>query len=527
MDNFGFVSLLPPLIAIVLCIATKQLIISLAVGAFAGALIMAGYNPILGLVNTVSGLTSVVADSWNASILIFTLLLGGFIGLLGKSGGTQGLVKLVIKHVNDGRKGQLATALLSILLFFDDYTSIMLSGVVMRPVTDELHISREKLSYIIDSAGAGVSALSPVSNWTAFEVGVIGEVIATLAITQSAYMVFLTSIPYRFYGILSVFFVLFVAFQHRDFGKMYEAEKRAMTTGQVTRPGSTPMSGLNEKEFCAKEGTVLLARNFFVPMITFFAVAFIGFFITGGGTAAMAEGGLAQVMGSADILGMLILAAVCATLVCGIMLKLQKILTVTECVDAWTEGMKAIVFTIVFIVLAWEIASFCKQLGTANYVVSLMVASNFPAWLLPTAVFVISGAIAFSTGSSWGTMSLVLPLALPAAVAIDANMAACLGAVLTGATMGDHVSPISESVVLSSMAAACDHMDHVMSQWAYAFTVAGVAIVVGFIPAGFGVPVYICLAAGLIVCWCIIRFVGKKTDAKSLGVEEPVASKSV
>jgi Na+/H+ antiporter NhaC len=202
------------------------------------------------------------------------------------------------------------------------------------------------------------------------------------------------------------------------------------------------------------------------------------------------------------------------------MLYFQKIMKVTEVVDAWTNGLKAIIFTIAFIVLAWAVAGVCKELGTANYIVGLMVAANFPAWALPVSIFIVSIIIAFATGTSWGTMALVMPLALPAAQAIDANMIATLGAVLTGATMGDHCSPISESVVLSSMAASCDHMDHVMTQLPYALTSAAIAIVCGFIPAGLGVPVWISVIVGLVVAWFFIRFVGKRTDGKALGIDE-------
>lgn len=527
MDSYGIVSILPPLIAIILCIVSKQLIISLFIGVFTGALILAGYNPAAAFAGTIQQCISSMASEWNAGIIMFTLLLGGFIGVLSKSGGTQGLVKLVIKKVNNGRRGQLSTILLSILLFFDDYTSIVLSGVVMRPLTDKLRISREKLSYIVDSAGAGVSATAPVSNWAAFELGVIAEVLVILGITQSAYLVFLQSIPYRFYCIFSVAFVIFIAVQRRDFGRMYKAEKRAITTGEVLREGSTPMAGISEEEFSPKEGTPMRARNFFIPLISVFVVAFTGFFITGGGTAALREGGLAQVMGNADVLGMLICGVVFATALCGIMLWVQKIMTVTEITDAWTTGMKAIIFTIAFIVLAWAVAGVCKELGTANFIVGLMVQANFPAWALPVSIFIIACLISFATGSSWGTMALVMPLALPAAQAIDANLIAALGAVLTGATFGDHCSPISESVVLSSMSAACDHMDHVMTQIPYALTAAGISMALGFIPAGFGVPVWLCLILGLAAAWLIIRFVGKRTDGAAFGInEEDLAAKA-
>ena len=512
MEHYGVLSLLPPLVAIVLCIVTKQLVISLFLGAFTGALILVGWNPVAAFVTTLMYCVQSVANASHASILVFTMLLGGFIGLLGKSGGMQGLVNYAIKYVNSRVKGQVATCLLSILLFFDDYTSIILSGVVARPITDKLRISREKLSYIVDSCGCGVSATAPVSNWTAYEVGVIGGVLATMGVTDSAYMVFLSSIPYRFYCLFSVFFVFVIVLMQRDFGKMYDAERRAITTGQVFRPDSTPMGGLDEKEFTIPEGTPIYARNFFIPIITFFIVAFIGFFITGGGAEKFAAEGVAGIMGSADVINMMIVAIMTSTIVLAVLMKTQKIMNVTEITDTWTNGMKAILFTIVFIVLAWTVAGFCSSLGTAKFVVGALVESSFPAWLVPSAVFCIAGVIAFATGSSWGTMALVLPLALPAAVGLDANFAATLGGVLTGATLGDHVSPISESVVMSSMSAACDHMDHVTTQWVYAIVCCVIAIVFGFIPAGMGVPVWISLIVGCVAAVVFVRIVGKRID---------------
>ena len=518
MDNYGIWSLVPPIVAIVLCITTRQLVLSLFLGCFAGALVYAGGNPISAYVTTIQHSVATVADSSNASILVFTLTLGGFIGLLGKSGGMQALVRGAIHLVNTRVRGQLATCLLSVLLFFDDYTSIILTGVVARPITDTLRVSREKLSYIVDSCGCGVAATSPVSNWTAYEVGVIGSTLAVLGMTDSAYLVFLSSIPFRFYCLFSVAFVFFIVLQKRDYGPMYRAEKRAITEGQPFRPGSTPMTGMDEKEYSAPEGVVLRAVNFWIPLAVFFVVAFVGFFITGGGAEMLQTEGLAGIMGNADVIGMMTVAIITSTFVIGVMMWAQKIMNVSDIVDTWIGGMKGVYFTIVFIVLAWTVADFCDLLGTADFVVGALVEAAFPSWMLPAAVFVIAGCMAFATGSSWGTMALVLPLAMPAAVGLDANFAATLGGVLTGATMGDHISPISESVVMSSMSSSCDHMDHVTTQVPYALTAAVISIICGFIPAGMGVPVWISLIAGLVVAWIVIRVVGKPSDEKAFNM---------
>lgn len=523
MEHYGILSIIPPIVAIGLCIATRQLVLSLFLGLFSGALIVTQFHPINALIESMRISIDTLASSWNAGIVIFTLLLGGLAGVLNKSGGAQGLINLMIKRVNNGKKGQLTTTILSCLLFFDDYTSMILTGQTMRPLTDALRISREKLSYIVDSAGAAAAATAPISNWVAFEIGVIGSAIALVGIEQNAYLVFLQSIPYRYYGIFSIAFVFFIAIQTRDFGPMYHAEVRAKTTGKVIRDDGVPMAGISGAEFEPPEGVPLRWYNFGVPIIVFLAVAILGLYYSGGGPEAES---FVAALGAADAVLALVTAVAVATGIGMIMILLQKIMSFTELMDAWTAGMKAILFTIVFIVLAWGVAGVCKQIGTANYVVELMVAANFPAGFLPAAVFIISGIIAFATGTSWGTMALVLPIAVPASATLGAPLAATLGGVLAGATFGDQTSPISESVVLSSMASASDHMDHVITQLPYALTSAIIGIVVGYIPAGFGVSPWIIIPVGLVVTWFTIRLLGKKTDEETLGVTLPAVDSS-
>lgn len=523
MENFGILSLLPPIVAIALCIITRQVIVSLSIGAFVGIIVLVGGNPIIAFANIITTISDTVGNSWNVSILLFTFLLGGYIALLGKSGGMQAIARRAVKFITSRSRGTLVTCLFSTLLFFSDYTSMILTGVVMRPITDRLRISREKLSYIVAGCGTGITALSPISGWTAYQVAIIGTAVAAVGMNEGAYTLFVKSIPYRFYGIFSVAFIYFISMQNRDFGKMYEAEKRAITTGHTFRPDSTPMGGIDDKEYCAPEGSPERAINFFAPMITMFVIMFIGFFITGGGTEKMATEGLLSVFASASTLWMMTVGVLAATIILGIMMLAQKMMTFSEINDTWIGGMKSLVFTIVFMVLAWTLANVCKSLGTANYIVTALVESNFPGWTLPTIVFIISGLMGFATGSSWGTMALVMPLAIPAAAGLGAPVLATIGAVFTASTMGDHISPISESVVLSSMASGVDHMDHCMTQLPYALTAAGVAIICGCIPAGLGVPGWISVVAGLAACWLIIRFVGKRTDDAAFDLE-PVSA---
>ncbi|MDI6706449.1 MAG: Na+/H+ antiporter NhaC family protein [Bacillota bacterium] len=512
--EFGIISLLPPLLAIILAFVTKQVILSLFLGILVGATMMSGWNPFFGFLRTLDQyILGSAADSWNAGILIFTLSIGGMIGVMGRMGGTQAVAEALAKKAKTAKSAQLVTMLLGVLVFFDDYANTLIVGPTMRPLTDKMKVSREKLSYIVDSTAAPVAGLALISTWIGYEIGLIKDAYAAIGMDMNAYWLFIQTIPYRFYCILAIVMVFLVAYMKRDFGPMYKAEVRARKEGKVLADGAKPMASDEMTNMKLPENVKLKVSNAVVPILTLVVVAFVGMWYNGGGLELPGNfEGIREAFGNADASVVLIWAAISGGLVAIIMAVAQKILTLGEGFDAWVDGAKSLVITAIILTLAWSLGSVTGDVGTADYLVGV-VTEALPASLLPLLVFLISCVIAFATGTSWGTMAIVVPLAVPLANAYTAALILpTMGAVLTGSVFGDHCSPISDTTIMSSMASASDHMDHVKTQIPYAVTTAVVAALFGFIPAGLGMNPIISLVAGAVVLWAIVKFVGKNVE---------------
>ncbi|MBA1335810.1 MAG: Na+/H+ antiporter [Firmicutes bacterium] len=512
--EFGIISLLPPLLAIILAFVTKQVILSLFLGILVGATMMSGWNPFFGFLRTLDQyILGSAADSWNAGILIFTLSIGGMIGVMGRMGGTQAVAEALAKKAKTAKSAQLVTMLLGVLVFFDDYANTLIVGPTMRPLTDKMKVSREKLSYIVDSTAAPVAGLALISTWIGYEIGLIKDAYAAIGMDMNAYWLFIQTIPYRFYCILAIVMVFLVAYMKRDFGPMYKAEVRARKEGKVLADGAKPMASDEMTNMKLPENVKLKVSNAVVPILTLVVVAFVGMWYNGGGLELPGNfEGIREAFGNADASVVLIWAAITGGLVAIIMAVAQKILTLGEGFDAWVDGAKSLVITAIILTLAWSLGSVTGDVGTADYLVGV-VTEALPASLLPLLVFLISCVIAFATGTSWGTMAIVVPLAVPLANAYTAALILpTMGAVLTGSVFGDHCSPISDTTIMSSMASASDHMDHVKTQIPYAVTTAVVAALFGFIPAGLGMNPIISLVAGAVVLWAIVKFVGKNVE---------------
>jgi Na+/H+ antiporter NhaC len=521
--NFGIISLLPPLLAIVLAFVTKQVILSLFLGIFVGATMMNGWNPFFGFLRTLDQyILGSAADSWNAGILIFTLSIGGMIGVMGRMGGTQAVAEALAKKAKNAKSAQLVTMLLGVLVFFDDYANTLIVGPTMRPLTDKMNVSREKLSYIVDSTAAPVAGLALISTWIGYEIGLIKDAYEAIGMDVNAYWLFIQTIPYRFYCILALVMVFLIAYMKRDFGPMYKAELRARKEGKTLADGAKPMASEELTNVKLPENVPLKVSNAVVPILVLIVVAFIGMWYNGGGLDLPKNfEGVREAFGNADASVVLIWAAITGGLMAIIMAVAQKILTLVEAFDAWVDGAKSLVITAIILTLAWSLGSVTGDVGTADYLVGV-VTESLPAGLLPLLVFLISCVVAFATGTSWGTMAIVVPLAVPLANAYTAELILpTIGAVLTGAVFGDHCSPISDTTIMSSMASASDHMDHVKTQIPYAVTTAVVAAVVGFIPAGMGMNPIISLVGGAVALWAIVKFVGKSVE------EEVIEAKDV
>jgi len=512
--SYGFLSMLPPLVAIVLCFITKQVLASLFIGIWVGATILTGWNPLSGVTTTLGYLVDNAADSWNATILLFDFVVGGLIGLIYLSGGAYAFVKKITDKVKTARGGQFTGWLFGLIIFFDDYANTAVVGNAFRPVTDKLGISREKFSYIVDSTAAPVASLALISTWIGYEVGLIGDAIEGTSVSLTPYTIFLQSIPYRFYSIFAIILVLFIALSQRDYGPMLKAEYRARTTGKVFADEAIPLSGGSKLKVL--EGIPQKTINMVVPIIVLVGVSIFGMWWTGGGTSAES---FTDAISNADAMTALLWGAVFAVIVAIIMYKAQGIGTLADMMDAFIDGAKMMVLANLILISAWSIGSVCDEIGTAPYVVNAAKGVISPV-LLPMVIFIICNIISFSTGTSWGTMAIAMPIAIPLALALGVPLPLGISAVLTGSVMGDHCSPLSDTTIMSSMFSGSDHIDHVKTQIPYSLTAAGVAVL-GYILAGSGMSVALVLPLGIILVG-ILLYLFSSISAKSAGISFPL-----
>lgn len=535
---YGALTLLPPLVAIVLAFITRNVIFSLFMGIFIGTFMVniSGENIFYAFfgafVDMSSKMVGSLADSWNAGIVLQVLTIGGMIAVITKMGGPRAIAQKLAQRAKTPATAQIYTWIMGFFIFFDDYANSLIIGPIMRPVTDKLKISREKLAFIIDSTAAPIAGLALISTWVGYELSLIKD--AYVAIGQpdvNAFAIFVETLPYRFYNILMLAFVFFSAYTLREFGPMHTAAVRAYETGHVSNPKTTSSVMNQENSFMLpKEDREYSIYNAIIPILVLIVVSIVGFYING---KASLEGDVLKAVeanpfsfnsirdcfGAADASIVIFEAALLSSLVAIGMGLQQKIFDLHEAIETWVFGVKALVITAVILILAWSLSAIMKELGTATYLVTILSDST-PQFILPTVIFILGSIISFSTGTSYGTMGILMPLTIPLANAVgihtglEGNELSTytilnVGAVLTGAIFGDHCSPISDTTILSSMASSCNHMDHVSTQLYYALFVGVVAILFGFLPAAFGVPVYILLPLGLLVVYLVIRFYGK------------------
>jgi len=524
----GWITLLPPLAAIALALIFREVVSSLFVGVWLGCMFLVGYNPLSAILMTVGNYArQALADADHAAIIIFSLLLGGMVGVLAKMGATKAIVDAVRPFATTPKRGQLTAWLAGLAIFFDDYSNTLIVGNTMRPVTDRLKVSREKLAYIVDSTAAPVSAMVFVSTWVGFEISLIADGIAigvaqgAAEATVSPFGIFINSIPYLFYPIFALLLVAVLIVSGRDFGPMLAAERRARSGGGVSRPGAQLTLGDNELEPAEGVSSKWWAAALPIGVVVVTVVA--GLISTGRASLPLADrGDLSKIFGAADPFVPLLWGAMLGSLTAIVLAAGGRKLTLSATIEAWLSGIRTMILAIIILILAWSLGAVTEDLGTAAFLSSVL-SDRLPVELLPVTVFVIAGVVALSIGSSWGTMAILFPLAIPLALRMGgvADPAADVGwgillavtaAVMGGALFGDHSSPISDTTILSSMASGCDHVDHVRTQMPYALLAAGVAGVVGSIPAGFGMSPWISLPVGIVALIVFVRFVGKRVE---------------
>jgi Na+/H+ antiporter NhaC len=522
----GILTILPPLLAIVLALTLRHVIVSLFAGVWLGAIIIFDYNPFAGLYRVVDHFVlNALNSSDHISIIVFTLFFGGMVGIITRNGGTIGIAKLITSVTRTARSAQLSTWFLSFVMFFDDYTNVLVRGNLMRPITDEVRVSREKLSFIVDAGAASVASLMIISSWIGFEVGLIDQGLKAIGSTQDAYALFLKSIPFRFYPILTLIFVVIIALTRRDFGPMLKAERRARSEGKLLRDGANPATDLDAMKDFADVPADGKWYNGLVPIITIIVVTIYGLYATGvEGVQRLGSSdfSVANIISHSNSYQALLWSSFSACAVAVLMSVAQRILTIPQAVDAWFNGLRSMFLASMILVLAWSIGSVTQEIHTADYLVQILRGTIAPHWL-PVLTFLIAAIISFATGTSWGTMAIMMPLIIPLghSLSVDAGLSAAdynlilvgvVSSVLAGSVFGDHCSPISDTTILSSMASACDHVDHVTTQLPYAILVAAVGMAVGDIATAFGLPVWLALLLGTAILIAIIYVAGKPVD---------------
>ena len=474
LHDYGIWSVLPPIIAIILAIRTKQVFVSLLLGIWFGWLIISGFNPITGSFATVEALVNVFADAGNTRTIFFSCLVGVLIIFIQRSGGVKGFILTLnkkLERLDPNRKNvviQFLAWLVGLALFVESNISVLTVGTLFRPAFDDNKISREKLAYIADSSSAPSCIIFPFNAWGAFTMALLlaqgyGHPFNTL----------IGSIKYNFYPFIALILVLIVIFFKKDIGPMAKAEDRTKDLGQLLWPDSKPMIAEELTAVEVKEGTPPRMINMILPLFTMVIMMPI-MLVKTGWAAAMQEvpnAGLLEKMlfaigqgsGSTSVL----IAVLTAITVAIVLYSVQRIFKLDEIVDLTIKGMSEMLPLALILLLAFAISGVCKELQTGEYVAAV-AEQFFSPKLVPFLVFGVSGFIAFSTGTSWGTFGIMIAIAIPMAQTMGANELMTIAAVLGGGVFGDHCSPISDTTIVSSMASATDHIDHVRTQLPYA-----------------------------------------------------------
>ena len=473
--EFGYLTLLPPVLAIVLAVATKKVALSLFAGIFAGEVIIFHGNVFYAIDSSLRTILKVWTDMDNLETFLFTAMMGSFVILVEVSGGVDGFVHYLTeqsRRVKSKTAAMLLAYLIGIIIFIDGLLSIMFTAVVTRPLIDKFRVSREKLAYICDATSAPINAIIPLNSWGVMLMGLIGAEISSGIISGDPMGLLISSLPYQFYSIFSLLFVLFYIVSGKDWGPMKKAEIRVRTTGALYDEGVVPL--LNDKE--GIEQLVPEGKgnkwNMIIPLIILIGGTFIGLFVTG-------HGNLIKGSGTTSIL----YAIIAAHIVMCVMYARQKIMTPSQFMAYFKKGIANMMSLLVLLTLAFAIGRIIKAIGTGKFLASLVgsqISGNFCAAL----IFLLGSVMSFSTGTSWGTFSIMMPIAIPMAVSMHANILLTIGAVISSGIFGDHCSPISDTTILSSMSVGTDLLSHVRTQLPYALLTAALATV-AYVIAGF------------------------------------------
>lgn len=532
-----WLSILPPLIAIFFALMFREVYSALTAGIWIGSGVIyfyqgagffgAVFKGFLAIIDTY--ILQSLNNAGHLSIILFSMIIAATVGLITKNGGMKGVVNSLSKYATGPRSGALITWLLGLLVFFDDYANTLVVGNTMRPLTDKLRISREKLSYIIDSTAAPVASIAFVTTWIGAELSYIQDGINTIGIDESAYGVFFGSLAYSFYPFFTLAFIVILIWKGVDFGPMLKAEARA-------RQGLPAIGAVNKKldaayleETTAAKGVKPRMINAVLPVLVIVFGTMTALVYTGWNQAVWDNNSLgffeklSETIGGADSYISLLWASFWSLIVALALTLSQRLLSLRASMDGMVSGFKTMLPAVMIMTLAWAVALVTQHLHTADFISNLLLDAAVSPYLLPTITFLMAALVSFSTGSSWGTMAILYPLILPSgwmvaqnsgldydsSMAIFHNLAA---AVLTGSVLGDHCSPISDTTILSSLASSCPHIEHVRTQLPYALVTGLIAITIGSLPAAYGISSWVLFPLGILVIYFVIRFLGKNSE---------------
>jgi Na+/H+ antiporter NhaC len=475
--DYGFWSLLPPVLAITLAIVTRQVLLSLFVGIWVGYTVVQHGNPVSGMVESLQACVEVFADSGNTCVILFSALVGSLIALVQRSGGVDGFVQLAQGSglVRGRRSAGVLAIVVSVLVFIESSITCLVTGAAARPLFDKFRISREKLAYVCDTGSAPICILIPLNGWGAF----ILARLADSGVVADPLPVLVRAIPLNFYALASLLLLILLVVSGKDFGPMRKAERRAREEGKLLRDGAQPLISDEVLALPPAPHTTPRALNMILPLAVMVAMVPLSLWYIG--VSRLEPGAprtLWTVLGASSGNTSVFWAVAAAVAFAGLLYRAQGIMKLREFMDVVMKGAAALVPLAALMVMAFAIGHLCGRevLQTGTYVASV-VGDGLAPWMLAPAMFVVSCAIAFSTGTSWGTFAIMLAIALEIQAAVGGSVELVVAAVLGGGVFGDHCSPISDTTIVSSMASASDHIDHVRTQLPYALTAGSVAVV--------------------------------------------------
>ena len=519
-ETLVWYSIIPPLLAVTLAIVTARLFPSLCIAVGVG-LLLSWYQK----GGTLSGfLTETVwfvravsvgndgIDLFNFWVVLFVFLIMATISVVVASGGIGGVVVWLSQFAKGPRSSQFITGLMGIVIFIGDYSNAMLVGPTMRPLTDHHRVSREKLAFLVDSTSAPIAGLAFVSTWIGYEVGLFEDISGTLGLGRDGYSMFFDALSFRFYCVLTIIFVIVNAISGRDYGAMHQAETRARETGDIAAPDAEALG--HAASFSSLPNAIVQPFSAVLPLLTLFGLLLGGFWVDGNGTGsifsltswrnALSEANNVMVLACAAA-SAFVVAIICARWLSKLRWEIDSVV--------W-NGIKGSLTPLSILLLAWGLKASCDRLMTGDFLAMMLSDVVSPLWF-PIFVFICGAVTSFATGTSWGTMAILIPTAIPVAFSLDGDSYGlttiiCLGAVLDGAIFGDHCSPLSDTTILSSIASNCDPLHHVRTQLPYSLTVAGIALFCGYLPAALGISSGIGIAGGTILIVLLLFGVARK-----------------